>query len=102
MKNQDQGEVIARVTLFTNTKAHPWKYVDSKDVVLTPEMQTVPFNKNPFDVSDVNETFAFKFQYSEPDQNDEFHTDVAWDKPINAKLVKYEAISIIGVGNVFF
>lgn len=100
MKNQDQGEVIARVTLFTNTKAHPWKYVDSKDVVLTPEMQTVPFNKNPFDVSDVNETFAFKFQYSEPDQNDEFHTDVAWDKPINAKLVKYEAISIIGVGNV--
>jgi len=25
---------------------------------------------------------------------------VAWDKPINAKLVKYEAISIIGVGNV--
>lgn len=100
MKNQDQGEVIARVTLFTNTKAHPWKYVDSKDVVLTPEMQTVWFNKNPFDVSDVNETFAFKFVYSEPDQNDEVYTEVAWDKPINAKLVKYEAISIIGVGNV--
>ena len=100
MKNQDPEETKVLVTLFTDTKAHPWKIAASQEVMLSQEAKSVYFNVKPFDVLDANQSFRFKFTYSEYDQHQKDFTEVDRDKPINAKLVKYETVSVPGVGNV--
>lgn len=99
MKNQEPGEAKVQVTLFTDTPAHPWRAIASKEVILTEEPQVVYFYIQPFDVMDANQTFRFKFVYSEYDQNEQDHIIKDWDKALNAKLIKYETASLPGVGN---
>jgi hypothetical protein len=103
MKNQDPGEAGVTVWLFTNTKSHPWKIAtESKVVTLSQEPKMVYFNvKQPFDVMDANQTFGFRFKYSETDQRQQDHIDMIWGKPINAKLVRYDFVSGLGLGNIF-
>lgn len=100
MKNQDQGEAKVQVTLFTDTSAHPWKAAASKEVTLTEEPQVVYFNIQPFDVMDANQTFRFKFAYSEYDQRERDNIIKDWDKALNAKLVRYDTVSMLGIGNI--
>jgi len=100
MKNQESEESDVTVNLFTNTEAHPWKASGSKVVRLTQQPQVVYFNVQPFDVLDANKAFDFRFKYSETDQHQMDHIDKPWSKPINAKLMKYEFISFLGLGNI--
>lgn len=100
MKNQEPGEAKVQVTLFTDTVAHPWKIAASKEVTLTEEPQVIYFNVRPFDVMDTNQTFRYKFKYSETDQHQNDFIQVDWDKALNAKLLKYETASLPGVGSV--
>jgi hypothetical protein len=69
MKNQDPEEAKVQVTLFTDTSAHPWRAAASKEITLTQDPQVVYFNIQPFDVMDANQSFRFKFAYSEYDQH---------------------------------
>ncbi len=100
MKNQESEESDVTVNLFTNTEAHPWKASGSKVVELTQQPQVVYFNVVPFDVLDANKTFDFRFKYSETDQHQMDHIDKTWSKPINAKIMKYESVSFLGLGNI--
>lgn len=100
MKNQDQEEAKVQVTLFTDTIAHPWKAVASKEVTLTQEPQVVYFDVQPFDVLDANQSFRFKFAYSEYDQHQMDYITKDWEKALNAKLVRYETVSWLGIGNI--
>ena len=100
MKNQESEEAAVQVSLFTDTKDHPGKAAASQQVILTQQPQKVHFNIKPFDVLDANQTFNFWFQYSEMDQNNQDHIDKEWIKPLNAKLVRYELISGLGLGNI--
>ncbi len=100
MKNRDQGEAKVQVSLFTDTAAHPWKAAASKEVTLTEEPQVVYFNIQPFDVMDANQTFRFRFDYSEYDQLEQNNIIKDWDKALNAKLVRYDTISMLGIGNI--
>ena len=103
MKNQDPTEpsVAVTVSLFTDTPAHPWKTAsDSRTVTLTQQPQTVYFDVKPFDVLDANQTFGFRFGYSETDQHQMDHVDTVWSKPLNAKLVRYDLVSGLGIGNI--
>jgi hypothetical protein len=100
MKNQDPEEAKVQVTLFTDTSAHPWRAVASKEVTLTQEPQVVYFNIQPFDVLDANQSIRFKFAYSEYDQNQQDQITKEWEKAVNAKLVRYETVSWVGIGNV--
>jgi len=100
MKNQESEEAPVQVSLFTDTKAHLWKAIKSQQVILTQQPQRVYFNVRPFDVLDANKTFNFRFQYSETDQHQQDHIDKIWSKPLNAKLVRYELISGLGLGNI--
>ncbi len=100
MKNQGQEEAKVQVTLFTDTSAHPWRAAASKEVTLTQEPQVVYFNVRPFDVLDANQSFRFKFTYSEYDQHQQDYTTKDWEKALNAKLVRYETVSWLGIGNI--
>ena len=100
MKNLESGEADVTVNLFTNTEAHPWKASESRVVKLTQQPQVVYFNVKPFDILDANKTFDFRFKYSETDQHQQDHIDKTWSKAISAKLMKYEFISGLGLGNV--
>jgi hypothetical protein len=102
MKNQDPGEAAVTVWLLTDTESHPWKMASESQVVtLTQEPKMVYFNaKQPFDVLDANQTFGLRFKYSEMDQHQQDHIDVTWGKPINAKLVRYDFISGLGLSNI--
>jgi len=100
MKNQESEEAAVQVSLFTDTKDHPGKAAASQQVILTQQPKKVHFNIKPFDVLDANQTFNFWFQYSEMDQNNQDHIDKEWIKPLNAKLVRYELISGLGLGNI--
>jgi hypothetical protein len=102
MKNQDPGEAAVTVWLLTDTESHPWKMTSESQVVtLTQEPKMVYFNvKQPFDVLDANQTFGFRFKYTETDQHQQDHIDVTWGKPINAKLVRYHFISGLCLGNI--
>jgi hypothetical protein len=101
MKNQEQGNVKVLVTLFTDTPAHPWKAVATQEVTLTPEPRPVFFTVKPFDVQDVNQTFKFKFTYSEYDQHQKDFIEAAGARNIGAKLIKYEIASPVGLANIF-
>lgn len=103
MKNLDQEASDVLVSLYTDTKANPWKTdttLQSKKINLTKESQTVYFNIRPFSVMDANQTFGYRFKYSEADQNQQDHIDAVDNKPLNAKLVRYEFVSGIGLGNI--
>jgi hypothetical protein len=100
MKNQDQEEAKVQVTLFTDTATHPWRAVASEEVTLTQEPQVVYFNVRPFDVMDANQSFRFKFAYSEYDQHQNDYITKDWEKALNAKLVRYETVSWLGIGNI--
>jgi len=100
MKNQDPGEASVTTSLFTDTKSHPWKAAGSQVVTLTQEPQTVYFNVKPFDVMDANQTFGFRFAYSETDQHGQNHIDGQNSDPINPKLVRYDFVSALGLANV--
>jgi hypothetical protein len=101
MKNQDQGDAKVLVTLFTDTPAHPWKAISSQEVTLTPELKPAIFIVKPFDVLDANQTFRFKFTYSEYDQNQKDFIEAAGARYIGAKLIKYEMASPLGLANIF-
>jgi hypothetical protein len=100
MKNQDPGEASVTTSLFTDTEAHPWKAAGSQVVTLTQEPQAVYFNVKPFDVMDANQTFGFRFAYSETDQHGQNHIDAQNSDPINPKLVRYDFVSALGLANV--
>lgn len=103
MKNQDPTEpsVAVTVSLFTDTPAHNQKAAaEPRVVTLTKEPTIVYFNARPFDVMDANQTFGYTFKYSENDQNQCDHTGGQGSKPLNAKLVRYELVSGLGIGNI--
>jgi hypothetical protein len=100
MKNQEPEETKVQVTLYTDTKSHPWKAVSTQEVILSGEQSTVFFNVRPFDVLDVNQTFRYKLVYSEYDQNLKDSVEQSGQGPLNAKLVRYDTISAVGLGNV--
>ncbi len=100
MKNQAPEDAKVQVTLFTDTAAHPWHVAASKEVTLTQEPQVVSFNIKPFDVLDANQSFRFRFAYSEYDQLQKDNIIKEWEKAVNAKLVRYETVSWLGIGNI--
>ncbi|MCX8207109.1 MAG: hypothetical protein N3G75_04670 [Methanothrix sp.] len=99
VKSQDENSFPLTVYLYTSTQSSPWKLRGSKTVTVTPEKQTVSFDTS-FDVSDCNQTFAYRFTYSEPDQNGRTSMDLRGDKPINPKIVRYSILSPVGIANV--
>ncbi|MCJ7443852.1 MAG: hypothetical protein MUO26_04875 [Methanotrichaceae archaeon] len=101
MKNQDPGTARVSVSLFTDTEAHPWKIVDTKDVEVSQELKPVYFNVKPFDVLDASKNFSFRFKYSEMDQREKDSAEMRWAKPINQKLLKYDIASFPLVLNIF-
>jgi hypothetical protein len=101
MKNQDPGVARVSVSLFTDTEAHPWKIVATKDVEVGQELKPVYFNVKPFDVLDANKNFSFRFKYSELDQREKDLVEMRWLKPINEKLLKYDIASFPMVINLF-
>lgn len=102
MKNQDPTEpsVPVTVSLFTSTPANPHKSAGSKVVTLTNNESTVSFDVKPFGVEDANQTYSYIFEYSEYDQNQGSQSLGEGSKPLNAKLVRYELISGLGLGNI--
>jgi hypothetical protein len=100
MKNQGPEEAKVQVTLFTDTIAHPWRAVASKEVTLTQEPQVVYFNAAPFDVMDANQTFGFKFAYSEYDQHEQDNIESGVSKPLNPKLIRYAIYSPLMIFNI--
>ncbi len=55
----------------------------------------------PFDVADVNQTFSYYFGYSAPDQDGNTHSNIVISpRAINAKLIRYDTISGLGLGNI--
>jgi hypothetical protein len=101
MKNQERGDAKVLVTLFTDTPAHPWKAISSKEVTLTSDSEIVSFKARPFDVLDANQSFRFKFTYSEYDQHQKDFIESAGARTIGAKLIKYEMASPMGLANIF-
>ncbi|MGD9910985.1 hypothetical protein [Methanothrix sp.] len=99
VKSQDENSFPLTVYLYTSTPSNPWKPRGSKTITVTPERQTVSFETS-FDVSDCNQTFAYRFSYSEPDQNGRTSIDLRVDKPINPRIVRYTILSPVGIANV--
>lgn len=102
MKNQDPTEpsVPVTVSLFTSTPANPHRSAGSKVVTLTHDESIVSFDVRPFGVEDANQTFSYLFEYSEFDQNQGSGTGGQGSKPLNVKLVRYELVSGLGIGNI--
>ena len=100
MSNQNPGESNVSVSLYTNTPAHPWKKYETKQMHLTNEPQTVRFDAWPFDVSDANQSFSYRFSFSADEQQGKDFIERASKDVINAKLVKYELISGTGLINL--
>lgn len=100
MKNQAPGEAQVQVALFTDTPAHPWKFIASKEITLTQEPHLIYFNVKPFDVMDANQTFRFKFAYSEYDQNQKDNIESDMSKPLSSKLVRYNLVSGLAFINI--
>jgi hypothetical protein len=102
-KSQSSEPVDLRVDLYTDTPAHPGRFIASQTVL-------VPTNKSvdmifkgirPFDVADADHTFRYYFRYSAPDQNGRTQSDIMPGlKAINTKLIRYETISGLGIGNI--
>jgi thiol:disulfide interchange protein len=69
-------------------------------VVLSGNPKAVYFLVKPFDVLDANQSFRYKFEYSEYDQNQRDHIEQDAQAPLSAKLVRYDTISALSLGNV--
>jgi hypothetical protein len=55
----------------------------------------------PFDVADVNHTFSYYFEYSAPDQDGNRTSNIiVGPRAINAKLIRYDIVSGLGLGNI--
>lgn len=100
MRNQNPGEAKVQVTLYVDTPAHPWRAVASREVILSEEPQVVYFDVAPFDVQDANQSFRYKFVYSEYDQLQKDTMEMSWRRPIAEKLIRYDTASIPGIGNI--
>jgi len=100
MKNQQPEDAQVQVSLYLDTKAHPWRAIASQNVMLSENPRTVFFLVKPFDVLDANQSFRYKFEYSEYDQNQKDHIEQDAQAPLSAKLVRYDTISALGLGNV--
>lgn len=103
MKSQNQEGETVMVTLYTDTPAHPKRYVLSKPVFVSGANYTdVTFaNMEPFDVADCSQPFRYYFEYSIPDQDGKFQSNIiSGPKAINTKLIKYDAISGLGMVNI--
>ncbi|NMB85990.1 MAG: hypothetical protein A4E44_02281 [Methanosaeta sp. PtaB.Bin018] len=100
MKNQEPEDAQVQVSLYLDTKAHPWRAIASQNVVLSGNPKAVYFLVKPFDVLDANQSFRYKFEYSEYDQNQRDHIEQDAQAPLSAKLVRYDTISALSLGNV--
>lgn len=99
--NQDPGDYDVAVTLYTNTPSHPWLKVDTKTVRVSKKPQTVFFEAYPFDVSDCNKTFSYRFKFSEYDQNGRDRIERSEAKLINPRIVRYDLASLPIGFNIF-
>lgn len=100
MKNQEPEDAQVQVSLYLDTKAHPWRAIASQNVILSGSPRTVFFLVKPFDVLDANQSFRYKFEYSEYDQNQKDYIEQDAQAPLSAKLVRYDTISTLSLGNV--
>jgi hypothetical protein len=92
--NQEREDYDVSVTLFTNTPAYPWRNVETKTVRLSKETQTISFDAAPFDVLDCNQSFSYRFKFSEYDQNGKDMIEANGFKHINPRIVKYDLASL--------
>lgn len=102
-KSQSADPVDLKVDLYTNTPAHSGRLIASKTVIVpTNDSIDIAFNDmKPFDVADVNQTFGYYFGYSAPDQDGNTHSNIIiGPRAINAKLIRYDTISGLGLGNI--
>jgi len=60
----------------------------------------VVFEATPFDVSDASEQFSYRFNYTESDQHEKESIEATYPVAINPKLIKYDLISLLGLGNL--
>lgn len=102
-KSQSADPVDLKVDLYTNTPAHPGKLIASQTVIV-PNNDSIYITFNdmkPFNVADVNQTFKYYFGYSAPDQDGNSHSNImVGPRAINAKLIRYDTISGLGLGNI--
>ena len=86
--NQNPEEYNVTVTLYVDTPSHPWLKVETKTVKVSKAPQTVSFETSPFDVSDTNQSFSYKFKFSEYDQHGNDLIEASGAR-INPKVVPY-------------
>lgn len=99
ISNQDPGDYNVTVTLYVDTPSHPWLKVETKDVKVSKSPQTVLFDAHPFDVTDTNQSFAYKFKFSEFEQHGNDFIEASGAK-INSKVVPYAIYDPIMVFNL--
>jgi hypothetical protein len=102
-KSQGAGPVSLKVDLYTDTPAHPGRRIASQTVIVpTNDTIDAPFkDTHPFDVADANQTFSYYFRYSVPDQDGRSQSITKiGPSVINARLIRYDTISALGLGNV--
>jgi hypothetical protein len=102
-KSQSSEPVDLKVDLYTDTPAHPGRFIASQAVIV-PTNSSVDIifkSMQPFDVADADQTFRYYFRYSAPDQNSRTQSDkMPGLKVINTKLIRYDTISGLGIGNI--
>jgi hypothetical protein len=102
-KSQGAEPVSLKVDLYTNTPAHPEQGIASQTVIV-PTNDSIDLlfkDVHPFDVADANQTFSYYFRYSAPDQDGRSQSNTTiGPRVINAKLIRYDTISGLGLGNV--
>ncbi|MGC9514827.1 hypothetical protein [Methanocrinis sp.] len=89
-----------RIDLYTSTPSHPNKYQETKTINTSEEAQNVLFDIKPFDVSDADQSFSYRFKYSAPDQNSRVETDSFSGGRINPRIVRYPVYSKTIVTNI--
>jgi hypothetical protein len=102
-KSQGAEPVSLKVDLYTDTTSHPGRGIASQTVIVpTNDSIDVLFKDiHPFDVADANQTFSYYFRYSAPDQDGKSQSNTKiGPSVINARLVRYDTISGLGLANV--
>jgi len=89
-----------RIDLYTSTPSHPNRYQETVVINASEEAQDVLFDLRPFDVSDANQSFTYRFKYSATDQNSREETESLSGDRINPRIVKYPIYSMVTVGNI--
>jgi len=90
-----------RIDLYTSTPSHPNRYQETVVINVSEEAQNVLFDLQPFDVSDANQSFTYRFKYSATDQNSREETESLSGDEINPRIVRYPIYSMVTVGNIF-